>query len=111
MGRVRQRGGKRVSAFAIEGNLDADAISSDTFEMEWPPKSGRRQSFPEVDRAEWFDLARRRFSPASNCFSIGSMKLGPPAKLGAAKLKYSIHRRRPQGSSSSRRTCGNWRGS
>ena len=52
-GEIRQRGGKRVIAFAVEGDLDADAISSNTFEMEWPPKSGRRQSFPEVDRAEW----------------------------------------------------------
>ena len=60
LGEIRQRGGKRVIAFAVEGNLDADAISSNTFEMEWPPKSGRRQSFPEVDRAEWFDLARAR---------------------------------------------------
>jgi predicted NUDIX family NTP pyrophosphohydrolase len=55
--------------------------------MEWPPKSGRRQSILEVDRAEWFDLARareRRFSPASNRFSIGSMRSRPPANLGAA---------------------------
>lgn len=58
LGEIRQRGGKRVHAFAVEGNLDTDAISSNTFEMEWPPKSGRRQNFPEVDRAEWFDLER-----------------------------------------------------
>jgi predicted NUDIX family NTP pyrophosphohydrolase len=44
LGEIRQRGGKRVIAFAVEGNLDVCAISSNTFEMEWPPKSGRRQS-------------------------------------------------------------------
>jgi predicted NUDIX family NTP pyrophosphohydrolase len=60
IGEVRQRGGKVVHAFAVEGNLDTRAISSNTFEMEWPPKSGRRQSFPEVDRAEWFDLRRAK---------------------------------------------------
>jgi predicted NUDIX family NTP pyrophosphohydrolase len=51
---------RNVHAFAVEGNLDTDAISSNTFEMEWPPRSGRLQSFPEVDRAEWLDLARAR---------------------------------------------------
>ena len=60
LGEIQQRGGKRVIAFAVEGDLDADAISSNTFEMEWPPKSGRLQSFREVDRAEWFDLKRAR---------------------------------------------------
>jgi predicted NUDIX family NTP pyrophosphohydrolase len=60
LGEIRQRGGKIVIAFAVEGNLDAEAISSNTFEMEWPPRSGRRQRFPEVDRAEWFDLKRAR---------------------------------------------------
>jgi predicted NUDIX family NTP pyrophosphohydrolase len=59
---VRQAGGKVVHAWALEADLDADAIVSNTFEMEWPPRSGRRQTFPEVDRAAWFDLdeARRR---------------------------------------------------
>jgi predicted NUDIX family NTP pyrophosphohydrolase len=56
LGDIRQRGGKRVTAFAVEGDLDVDAVKSNTFEMEWPPKSGRMQSFPEVDRASWFDL-------------------------------------------------------
>ena len=60
LGEIRQRGGKAVIAFAIEGNLDADHITSNTFEIEWPPKSGRRQCFPEVDRARWFDLKRAR---------------------------------------------------
>ncbi|HTZ80283.1 MAG TPA: NUDIX domain-containing protein [Stellaceae bacterium] len=57
---VRQPGGKTVHAWAVEGDLDAAAIRSNTFTMEWPPRSGRRQDFPEVDRAQWFDLAAAR---------------------------------------------------
>jgi predicted NUDIX family NTP pyrophosphohydrolase len=53
LGEVRQKSGKRVTAWAVEGDLDADAITSNTFELEWPPRSGRRQSFPEIDRAAW----------------------------------------------------------
>jgi predicted NUDIX family NTP pyrophosphohydrolase len=56
LGDIRQRGGKRVTAFAVEGDLDVNAIKSNTFEIEWPPKSGRMQSIPEIDRAAWFDL-------------------------------------------------------
>src|SRR3954449_9397850 len=56
LGEIRQRGGKRVHGFALQGDLDAAGIASNTFEMEWPPRSGRRKSFPEVDRAEWFTL-------------------------------------------------------
>ena len=52
-----QKNGKIVHAFAVEGNLDASAITSNTFEMEWPPHSGKRREFPEIDRAEWFTLA------------------------------------------------------
>lgn len=54
LGTVRQPGGKLVTAFAVEGDLDADTIRSNTFTMEWPPRSGRMRSFPEVDRAGWF---------------------------------------------------------
>jgi predicted NUDIX family NTP pyrophosphohydrolase len=57
LGEVRQAGGKRVAAFGLEGDIDAANIVSNTFEMIWPPKSGRRQIFPEVDRAGWFTLA------------------------------------------------------
>ena len=57
LGEIRQAGGKTVLAWAVEGDLDASAIVSNTFELEWPPKSGRIQAFPEIDRAEWFDLA------------------------------------------------------
>ena len=53
---IKQRGGKTVVAWATEGDCDARAITSNTFSMEWPPKSGRQQDFPEVDRAEWFTL-------------------------------------------------------
>jgi predicted NUDIX family NTP pyrophosphohydrolase len=60
LGEIRQRGGKRVHAFAIEGDIDAGAIASNMFEIEWPPKSGRLQTFPEVDRAGWFDLPAAR---------------------------------------------------
>jgi predicted NUDIX family NTP pyrophosphohydrolase len=56
LGEIRQRGGKRVIAFAVEGDLDVQTIRSNTFEIEWPPKGGRLQSFPEIDRAGWFDL-------------------------------------------------------
>ncbi|HET7884997.1 MAG TPA: NUDIX domain-containing protein [Bradyrhizobium sp.] len=54
---VRQRGGKIVIAFAVETDVDVTNIHSNTFEIEWPPRSGRHQQFPEIDRAAWFDLA------------------------------------------------------
>jgi len=57
LGQIRQRGGKTVIAFAVEFDLDPATIRSNTFEMEWPPRSGKRETFPEVDRAAWFDLA------------------------------------------------------
>ena len=62
LGQLRQPSGKVVSAWAVEGDLDVSEIRSDTFEMEWPPRSGRTGEFPEVDRAAWFDLpaARRK---------------------------------------------------
>ena len=62
LGSVKQAGGKVVHLWAAEGDCDAAAIRSNTFTMEWPPKSGRKQEFPEVDRAGWFtpDEARRK---------------------------------------------------
>jgi predicted NUDIX family NTP pyrophosphohydrolase len=60
LGEVRQLGGKRVIAFAGEGHFDPTALASNTFDIEWPPRSGRRQSFPEVDRAEWFNINSAR---------------------------------------------------
>jgi predicted NUDIX family NTP pyrophosphohydrolase len=62
LGEVVQPGRKVVRTFALAGDVDVTRLVSNTFEMEWPPKSGRRQAFPEVDRAEWFapDDARRK---------------------------------------------------
>ncbi|MFL5675720.1 MAG: NUDIX domain-containing protein [Chloroflexota bacterium] len=65
LGSIIQKGGKIVHAWAVEGDLDAAEAMSNTFEMEWPPRSGRRQAFPEIDRVAWFDPteARRRVKP------------------------------------------------
>jgi len=70
LGQVRQRAGKVVDAWAAEGDFDPDALDSNTFEMEWPPRSGREVEFPEVDRADWFELeeARRKLLPAQGEF-------------------------------------------
>lgn len=57
LGEFRQPGGKLVTAFAVEADVDETRVISNRFEIEWPPHSGRRQSFPEIDRAQWFDLA------------------------------------------------------
>lgn len=70
LGEVRQRSGKHVQAWAFEGDCDCAQLASNTFEMEWPPRSGHMQSFAEVDRIEWFDLAmaRRKILPAQQPF-------------------------------------------
>lgn len=60
LGRIRQRGGKEVEAFALEGDFEVSGLRSNLFSMEWPPRSGRMQSFPEIDRAEWFALPAAR---------------------------------------------------
>ena len=54
LGTFRQPSGKQVTAFAVQGDLDPAAVTSNTFELQWPPRSGRTQTFPEVDRAGWF---------------------------------------------------------
>jgi predicted NUDIX family NTP pyrophosphohydrolase len=66
LGEVKQRSGKLVRAWALPGDLDATTITSNTFVLEWPPRSGRTREFPEVDRAEWFTLeqARERINPS-----------------------------------------------
>ncbi|PYQ53384.1 MAG: NUDIX hydrolase [Acidobacteria bacterium] len=66
LGSIRQKGGKVVHAWAFEGDADAGAIHSNSYRVEWPPRSGEFRTFPEVDRAEWFPLdeARRRINPA-----------------------------------------------
>jgi predicted NUDIX family NTP pyrophosphohydrolase len=60
LGDVKQKGGKVVTAWAAEGDLDADAVRSNTFTMEWPPRSGRTAEFPEIDRATWFGIEAAR---------------------------------------------------
>jgi predicted NUDIX family NTP pyrophosphohydrolase len=70
LGSIRQRAGKIVDAWAAPGDFDPAALDSNTFEMEWPPRSGREAEFPEVDRAEWFDFdgARTKLLPAQGEF-------------------------------------------
>ena len=66
LGEVRQKSGKLVRAWSLEGDLDAAHITSNTLQLEWPPRSGKRIEIPEVDRAEWFPLkvAREKINPA-----------------------------------------------
>ncbi len=66
LGEIRQRAGKVVRAFALGGDLDSEAIVSNTCQVQWPPRSGRVIEIPEVDRAQWFDLpvARGKLIPA-----------------------------------------------
>ncbi|MEJ6023541.1 NUDIX domain-containing protein [Ramlibacter sp. PS4R-6] len=70
LGDVKQKAGKRVTAWAFEGDCDPAAFSCNTFEVEWPPKSGRRQSFPELAEVRWFTLdeARTRINEAQAAF-------------------------------------------
>ncbi len=70
LGAVKLKSGKVVYAFAAAGDLDPATLVSNTFELEWPPRSGRMQTFPEVDRAAWFDLAtaREKLNPAQAAF-------------------------------------------
>ena len=70
LGSVMQKSGKVVFGFAVAGDLDPATLVSNTFELEWPPRSGRTQAFPEIDRAEWFDLdtAREKLNPAQAAF-------------------------------------------
>ena len=70
LGEIRQKSGKRVLAWAVEGDLDTQAAVSNSFEMEWPPRSGRMREFPEIDRVEWFapDDARDKIKSAQAPF-------------------------------------------
>ena len=67
---IQQKGGKTVHAWAVEGDIDHETIVSNTFEIEWPPRSGKMQTFPEIDRAAWFDLetAKGKINPAQAVF-------------------------------------------
>jgi predicted NUDIX family NTP pyrophosphohydrolase len=70
LGTVRQKNGKEVRGYLAEGDLDVAGVVSNTFTMEWPPRSGRTAEFPEIDRAEWFtvDEAREKLNPAQAAF-------------------------------------------
>lgn len=89
LGEVTQSGGKRVVAWALKGEFDPAAFASISFEMEWPPRSGRRQSFPEIDRAAWFDLpaARSKMLPSQLPFleRLEGVLAGQPAPPGEAE--------------------------
>lgn len=71
LGVIRQKSGKRVHAWAFEGDCDPAQVRSNVFSMEWPPKSGKQQQFPEIDRAEFFsmDEARKKINPAQAAFA------------------------------------------
>jgi predicted NUDIX family NTP pyrophosphohydrolase len=66
LGEIRQKSGKHVTAFAAEGDFDPAQLRSNVFEIEWPPRSGRRAAFPEIDQVAWFPLAeaRKKILPA-----------------------------------------------
>ena len=76
LGDLLQPGRKIVSAWALEGDFNPSTLKSNQFELEWPPKSGRRASFPEVDRAEWFSHAdaRRKILPGQSEFIARLLK-------------------------------------
>lgn len=86
LGEIRQKSGKRVRAWALAGDLDSDRVQSNLFTLEWPPRSGRQQEFPEVDRAQWFGLieARTKINPAQAALldrlesSLGFVPEGAP---------------------------------
>lgn len=65
---IKQKSGKIVYAWASEGDIDPDAIKSNTFEMEWPPGCGKKQEFPEIDKGKWMDIseARRKIIPSQS---------------------------------------------
>jgi predicted NUDIX family NTP pyrophosphohydrolase len=86
LGEVTQRGGKRVTAWALEGDLDLRGASSNTFEMEWPRGSGRLAEFPEVDRVEWMPLER------------ASTKILPAQVPFLERLSRTLDPDRPEGS-------------
>jgi predicted NUDIX family NTP pyrophosphohydrolase len=77
LGEVVQGGRKIVTAFALEGDFDPATLQSNTFELEWPPRSGRKATFPEVDRAQWFSPtdARRKILKAQSEFIARLLKL------------------------------------
>ncbi len=81
LGEIIQAGGKRVRAWAVEGDFEAADATSNHFEIEWPPRSGRRKSFPEVDRAGWFPLAEAAEKLVAAQAQLLE-RLPPPGKAG-----------------------------
>jgi predicted NUDIX family NTP pyrophosphohydrolase len=100
LGEARQSGGKVVQAWAIEGDWDPALIRSNTFEMEWPPRSGRRGTFPEIDRAAWFGSAdaRRKILKGQTVFVDRLLEaLGPDADAPAGAAPRARRRASPSG--------------
>ena len=93
LGEVRQSGGKVVTAWALAGDLDVTTVHSNEFELEWPPRSGRVQRFPEIDRAAWFppDVARAKLVTAQAAFvdrlvdALHDSAVGRTARYGASQ--------------------------
>ncbi|SNS80447.1 Predicted NTP pyrophosphohydrolase, NUDIX family [Geodermatophilus pulveris] len=79
LGEVRQAGGKRLTAFAAEGDFDAAAAVSNTFSLEWPPRSGRVQQVPEIDRAAWVGVEEAREKLVAGQVPLLDRLLGLPA--------------------------------
>ncbi|MDB5202184.1 MAG: hydrolase [Ferruginibacter sp.] len=79
VGETRLKSGKTIMAWAVEGDLDPAQLHSNAFEMEWPPRSGKMQSFPEVDKGNWFSIddAREKLNPAQIIFLDRCMALFP----------------------------------
>ena len=96
LGDVRQRGGKVVTAWAVEGDLDVTSIVSNTITIEWPRGSGRQITFPEVDRAQWFDLptAREKLLDGSAPSSTPSPKCSTPdrARIPTERRTHGVVR-------------------
>ncbi|MGI9001540.1 MAG: NUDIX domain-containing protein [Pseudonocardia sp.] len=87
LGTIRQRGGKLVTIFALNADFDAHDITSGTFDLEWPPRSGTVRSFPEIDRAAWFDIDTARGKLVSGQVEFLDRLLGalsdPPGASGS----------------------------
>jgi len=111
LGEIVQAGGKRVAAWAVEGDFDPATLVSNTFETEWPPRSGRTRSFPEVDRAGWFspEQAREKINAGQRAFVDRLVELvaggatrppspaGPPTGSSSGGGTPSASRRRGGG--------------
>jgi predicted NUDIX family NTP pyrophosphohydrolase len=86
VGQIKQAGGKVVMAWAVEGDFDPALLRSNTFEMEWPPRSGRMQKFPEVDRGEWFSVDAARVKILKSQEPLLDMLLAVLGSSGAARI-------------------------